>query len=160
MAKGPTNRLPNGLTPKQNKFVAKVLQNVATTGELKATEAALETYNTTDTDVARDIGGENLRKPAIKEAIEKALADSGLIPSLILPELGAIAKAEVSNITGDTKLRALDMILKLQGAYPNQSKPVLGHSVSLTFQSINFNEAKEQLKTLDSELSEFIDIND
>lgn len=157
MPAGPANRLPNGLTPKQTQFVQKIISNVAEHGDLKATSAALDVYNTTDPHVARSIANENLLKPGIKDALNKALSSAGLTHELLTGELAKITKTEVKVITGDTKLRAIIESLKLLGAYPNDKQPFSGHSTVINIQQISYGDAKERLKTLHSESLSFMD---
>ena len=59
---------PNELTDKQRLFIEQYF-----VCGLNATEAALAVYDTTDREVAASIGGENLRKPQIRERINDRL---------------------------------------------------------------------------------------
>ena len=56
------------LTIKQQKFIK---EYIASDGN--GTQSALKAYNTTDNNVAHNIASENLQKPTVREAIEKAL---------------------------------------------------------------------------------------
>ena len=69
------------LTIKQRKFIARTIE----TGN--ATQAAVEIYNGKDIKTARGIASENLQKPAIKEAIDKALEARGVNPEYIISRL-------------------------------------------------------------------------
>lgn len=67
------------LTPKQKAFAHAYVAN-----KLNGTEAALKTYQTTDTNVAASIASENLTKPKIKREIELLLAQNSIELPLIL----------------------------------------------------------------------------
>lgn len=68
----PTVKKQRRLTIKQRRFINKTLQ----TGN--ATQAALEVYDVKSQKVAKDLAAENLSKPAIREQIERALAEEEL----------------------------------------------------------------------------------
>ncbi len=67
------------LTPKQKAFAHAYVDK-----KLNGTEAALHTYQTTDTNVAASIASENLTKPKIKREIELLLAQNSIELPLIL----------------------------------------------------------------------------
>jgi phage terminase small subunit len=96
-------RLPNshepygrcrGLTAKQRRFVEEYLI------DLNGTQAAIRAGYSSRT--ARAIGSENLTKPDIQAAIERAMADrgarTGLTAELVLAEVALIAFSDIRDI--------------------------------------------------------------
>ncbi len=160
MAMGRAAKLPNGLTPKQNNFVNKMIDNMNETGELKATDAVLDVYDVDSRKTAGALASENLAKPAIKSAIEEALSRAGLTREVLADELAGIARTKPKDITGDVKLRAVVESLKLLGAYPTNKQPISGHSTVINIQSISFTEAKQRMQELHSESSELMNDTD
>ena len=101
------------LTVKQRRFV----KHYVATGN--GTEAALSAYDTTDPGTAHAIASENLRKPAIQQAVAELLEAGGLSDRKLF-ELHASYLALAYSDDPQEKalgLRALDMAYKLTGAY-------------------------------------------
>jgi phage terminase small subunit len=91
------------LTPKQAKFVKGVAQGKS------QTQAALEAYDTTSIDVAKNIGSDNLTKPNVREAIELAMEKLNLTPDRVLKPIDdALNDDDVK-----TRLMGTDRALKL-----------------------------------------------
>lgn len=113
------------LTLKQKGFIKEYVKTK------NGTEAVLKTYNTTDKSTAGMIASENLSKPKIQEALEKALVkhDITLDKSLIPIAKGLEAK-RIKEVEGDfyetdvddidTQLKASDRALKLLGITSQQ----------------------------------------
>ncbi|MDA2937169.1 terminase small subunit [Acidobacteria bacterium AH-259-A15] len=105
MAKKPTR--------KQEHFI----QAYAETGN--ATQAALEAYDTQDSDVAKVIGYENLTKPHIRQEVDKLMKKVQLKTEdalrAVKDGLGANNKDGPNH---PVRLKAADMTLKLHDAYP------------------------------------------
>ena len=100
------------LTPKQHGFVKDYLE----TGN--ASLAVKSNYNVKNDATARSIGRENLTKPNIRAVIVKQLADTGigekemqLLTSTLKRNIAQTKDLSASN-------RAIDITLKLVGAYP------------------------------------------
>lgn len=85
------------LTEKQKRFVEEYLI------DLNATQAAIRAGYKVDS--ARDVGCENLTKPNIAEAIEKALAErsrrTGINQDRVVQELAKIAFVNIKNVVTD-----------------------------------------------------------
>jgi len=145
-SRGRSTVLDNGMTLKQDRFVAHLLTDFAKTGKIKPVDAALATYDTTSRSIANGIAGENLNKPIIRKNLQAILSGSGLKLDEILSEVKDLAHAKVKEVSGDTKLRSLVELLKLHNAYPSNKNTVLGHSTVINVQQISFTEAKEKLK--------------
>jgi phage terminase small subunit len=80
-----------GLTPKQRVFVEEYLV------DLNGTQAAIRAGYSTDS--ARQIASENLSKPYIAEAIDKALADrGGITRTRIVDELARIGFSDIRKV--------------------------------------------------------------
>src|SRR5262245_46301323 len=101
------------LTIKQRRFVKHYLE----TGN--GTEAAMVAYDVADRNTARSIGTENLRKPAVQDAVAELLDAGGLRDEKLL----AIHAHYLGLCTSDNPrlkaigLKALDMAYRLKGAY-------------------------------------------
>lgn len=102
------------ITLKQRKFVEKYVE----TGN--GTQAALDVYNTKDPNVAHSIAVGNLRSPMVRAEIEEALEATGLD---LVSISNLLKKATTSGLgqkaTNADSLRGIDIMLKLQNAYPN-----------------------------------------
>ena len=85
------------LTEKQKRFVEEYLI------DLNATQAAIRAGYKVDS--ARDIGCENLTKPNIAEAIEKALAErsrrTGINQDRVVQELARIAFVNITDVVNN-----------------------------------------------------------
>jgi hypothetical protein len=101
------------LTVKQRRFVRYYLE----TGN--GTEAAMVAYDVADRNTARSIGTENLRKPAVQEAVADLLDAGGLSDEKLIAihvhYLGLCA-SENPRLKA-IGLKALDMAYRLKGAY-------------------------------------------
>jgi hypothetical protein len=103
----------SGLSVKQRRFVAEYVRSG------NGTRAALAAYDTDDAGTAHAIASENLRKPAIQEAVAELLDAGGLSDEKLL----AIHAHYLGLCTSENPrlkllgLKALDMAYKLKGAY-------------------------------------------
>lgn len=148
--------MANGLTQKENAFTAKVVQQIAEGKQINATQAVLDTYDTTSKGTAGSMAKEILQKPQIREAIEKALASSGLSIEKSLSGISELAEAKVYKMSGETKLKANIEILKLFGVYPGQKQ--VGHETNINiFTGLSYDEAKKKHESMTSQTSEFVD---
>lgn len=111
------------LTPKQQAFVDEYLIS------FNATQAAIKAGYSKNTACA--IGVENLRKPQIKEAIQKAIAERQERTHITQDEvIGEIAKnafkeasdAPDSDFKHASKAKYLDMLCKHLGAYDGANR--------------------------------------
>lgn len=107
-----------GLTPKQRRFVEEYLI------DLCATRAAARAGYSRGT--AASIGHENLRKPEIRKAIDRALAEraerSGVSADRVIRELAAIAFSDVRDVW-------FDDAGQLQTIVPEAARAVAGYTV-------------------------------
>lgn len=139
--------MANRLTKKEQTFVNKYLE----TGH--GVQSALAAYDTEDYNTAGAIASENLRKPKIIDAIQKALSDDllskvhleGLFatkPVIVKTETGI----EVIDETADFQVRAkyLDMAYKIKGSYAPEKR------VTLNIES----EPSERIKKLAEKLNQ------
>ena len=114
------------LTRKQQAFVDAYVE----TGI--GVKAAFKAYDTESDNTARSIASENLTKPNIREAIDKALARKNLGPERWAEVLDDAMQAESELVTGPgqtikrpdhgTRLKAVDMAAKLADAYPHHNE--------------------------------------
>ncbi len=106
------------LTEKQKRFVAEYLV------DLNATQAAIRAGYSEKT--AGSVGNENLKKPEIREALQKAIKDresrTEITQDQVLGELRKVAFAKAADYTDATlkysnKLRALELLGKHLGLF-------------------------------------------
>lgn len=104
------------LTPKQQRFVQEYLIDL--NGSAAAVRAGYSQNS------AKEIAVENLTKPPIREAIDKALAlradRTETTADFVIQELRKIACAEVEKYTGGDKLKALELLGKHLGMFKEQ----------------------------------------
>lgn len=110
------------LTEKQKRFVAEYLV------DLNATQAAIRAGYSEKT--AEVIGYENLRKPQIAAAVDKAIKEregrTEITQDKVLKELGKVAFAKAADYTDaalkySNKLRALELLGKHLGMFDGKS---------------------------------------
>ncbi len=103
----PRHLLIDGLTPKQNKFVELKAKGIS------GRKAIMEAYGVTDPNIANVMAIENLRKPTVRQAIDKAFETLSITPlEAIRPIREALDDGEL-----DMRLKGSDRALKLMGAY-------------------------------------------
>ena len=106
------SQVADGLTIKQKIFVNKYIETKG-----NGTRAALEAYNTDSQDVAKNIASENLTKPNVREAIQKALTSLELTPDYILNGFKDLHEQnKIIDATAST--RALENIADIADMYP------------------------------------------
>lgn len=137
-------RNPQGLSLKQTKWIKGIVED-----GMNGTQSALNAYDTDDPVVAKSISSENMSKPYVKEALEKALASAGLDLTQISSNFARIANHVPEKISADSVLKANVEVAKLLDLYPNKKS---GHlRVTAKIKDMTFNEAQEALKALNSE---------
>ncbi|MEW6237077.1 MAG: terminase small subunit [Candidatus Omnitrophota bacterium] len=106
-------RTSKKLNPRQERFVKEYLL------DLNASQAAIRSGYSPRT--AGAIGEENLKKPEIKKAIDKALAERSARTEIdadrVVQEIGTIAFAKVGKIKAADKIRALELLGKHLGMF-------------------------------------------
>lgn len=109
--------MPKGkkdLTLKQRRFVAKYIENKG-----NATQAVYEAgYDVTTDDSARRIGDENLDKPAIRQAIDQALAKLHITPEKILSRFDKEAESADNAMA---RIRANENLADIADLYPKNN---------------------------------------
>lgn len=153
-SKGNFIKLKNGLTPKQNRFKDKIIEQIATTGNINGTQAAIEVYDTKDRAVAKDIAQENLSKPSIREQIEIAMESKGLTPSSIMDNLKKIAVNTPEKVSGEVYLKANIEMLKLWGAYPGSKSMHMNLNLSGKIGTMGYDEAQAALDEIEGNVGE------
>jgi phage terminase small subunit len=114
------------LTPKQIKFVKGVAEGKS------QTQAALEAYDTTSIDVAKNIGSDNLTKPNVREALDIAMVKLNLTPERALKPIDdALNDDDVK-----TRLMGSDRALKLM-------QPKESGGININFNNITKNDSDE-----------------
>lgn len=151
------SRLPNGLTPKQQKLETVLLKQIKETGETNITQAGLQAYDSKSPKAAYEIAKEALDNTGIKDRIDKAMVAAGLTPSSIMDNLKDLATREVDKVSADVKLKTNVELLKLLGAYPGTKHARLNINMKGTIKDMNHKEVKDELKVIDSELNNILD---
>jgi hypothetical protein len=154
--KGPRRKKKNGLTPKQDAFTQKLVEQIAATGETNGTQAAMEVYDVKDKQTAGQIAYENLKKPEIKKTLEQALSDNGGNLNQITKNITTIANSQAAKLSGDTILKANIEILKLTGHYPTNKTVKTTRTMRETINGITFEQARTELTQVSSEADEFL----
>lgn len=111
--KGPAKTQPKAITAKERKFVEAYAENGG-----NGTKAALKAYGTTHPRRAASMASRTLRKPEVKELLERELKKQGIT---LARSLSPIAKGLVATKVEDgqtvddldVQLRASDRALKL-----------------------------------------------
>ena len=145
----------NGLTPKQNAFADRIIEQIATTGEPNATQAAMEVYDIKDRNTARAIGAENMTKPSIQEYLKNMLSSQGLTTEMSLAAIKELVEAKNYKMSGETKLKASIEVLKLLGVYPGSDKSP-SHSQTNIFIGMGFDEARQKYEEINGTATSFI----
>lgn len=154
--RGSRKTLRNGLTPKENALKNKVLEQIATTGDINGTEAALQVYDTTDKATAAAIASEVLKKPQISQSIEEALSAQGGNIDQITQNITNIANHKPEKISAETVLKANIEILRLTGHYvdkKNTKKIVTKKSI---VETLSTTEANTEIKKVHTEVTQFM----
>lgn len=144
-------KLRNGLTPKQDAFTKVVLKQIADTGTINCTQAALQIYNT-----AANIGSDNMDLPGVRERIEVALSLKGLSLSAITSNIGNLANAKPEKVSGEVVLKANVELLKLHGAYPDKKSFQVSYSFRDRIKNMSYQEAKAELEKLRARNAELL----
>ena len=125
------------LTPKQENFIEAYIDNGG-----NGTAAALEAYNTTDTNTAAVIASENLRKPKIVSALEEALPDHLLAQ---VHKEGLMATRPIYDKEGklvgedadfNARHKYLDSAYKIKGLYAPEKKLNVNLTISEVLDSL------------------------
>src|SRR3990167_4928008 len=137
----------NKLTVKQRQFIKKYVENGG-----NGTQAALDSYDTMNPNVAHVIASENLQKPTIKRSIELALERAGLTDDSVSELLREATVAGLGEkATNSDSLRGIDMLLRLKDAYPTQKTAHLRVDVTENYNKMTIKELKEELKRIQGE---------
>lgn len=150
--KGKSVLLPNGLTPKQNQFKNKVIEQIKAGKNPNGTEAAIQTYDTTDRNTANAIASENLANPIIRKSIKDELEAIGLSREKLIGNLGKIATIPVTKASADTIVKINLELLKL--TEPRRGEGGVHNTVNMI--NISFSEAKKQLEVMNGETEGFL----
>lgn len=115
------------LTLKQQRFITAYLK----TGN--ATEAVRQSYGSTDNATAAVIAYENLRKPNITQAIEKALLKAEVSPEWIVSRLRDEATSEKNH--GSERIKALENLAKYHQltGFTNQPQNLFTGAIEIRF---------------------------
>lgn len=143
------------MTFKQKRFIKKYIE----TGN--GTQAALEAYDTTDPNVAHSIAVGNLRSPTVRVEIEEALESTGLD---LVSTSKLLKKATTAGLgqkaTNADSLRGIEMMLKLQNAFPAQKSAHLRLDVTQErrreLEKMSYKELKESYEKRQKEIEELL----
>lgn len=140
------------MTIKQKLFVKNYIERNG-----NGTQAALESYDTTNPNVAHSIATENLRKPTIREAIEEVLHSKGLTLSQVTGNLGYFANSRPEKVNAEAALKANIELLKLMHAYPTQKSAHVSLSLKARLNKMTLEEVKKESEKIHAELMELLE---
>src|SRR3990167_7419265 len=114
------------LTPKQSEFVDEYARTK------NATKSAMIAYDVNNIRTASVVGSENLAKPDVSQAIEKALKRHKItIDKALIPIANGLQATKMNEYTGELsedlniQLKASDRALKLLGVSNNSGQPTV-----------------------------------
>lgn len=142
---------PGKLTIKQAKFVKAYISNGG-----NGTQAIMQSYNVEEPRTATAMSVENLSKPSVQQAVEQALAKSGITLDLITDEIKSLATTQVDKVSGDTKLKSLETLLKLHNAFPGSKHTNLNLNIKGKMRDLSFQDAKKELEKLNAQVGELV----
>ena len=149
-------KLKNGLTPKQNKIVRLATQQIVETGETNQAQIGLQVFDTTNAKSAGVMTHQELNKPSVKEALDRALESQGITTEFISGNLGYFASAKPENVSADAAIKANVELLKLMGAYPGVKSAHLNINLKGKISNKSYQEVKDELHQIDSELDQIV----
>jgi len=145
------------LTVSQRKFKDIIIRQIKSGKGVNATQAILQSYKTKNTKSAGVMASQNLKIPNIHEAIEEALRANGLDATVLAGEAKKLATATVEKVSADVKLRAIQDIWKLLGAYPDRKTAHLNVNLSGKIKDLSYQDAKKTLLKMNEESGVFIE---
>ena len=95
-----------------------------------------------------------VRKPYISKTIDDALIKSGITLNLVSDNIKGLAIREPEKVSAETILKANVELLKLMRAYPDKKSYQFNLSMKGKIKDLSYKEAQEQLKSVDSQISE------
>ena len=144
--------MKQNLTLKQRAFVAKYIDNNG-----NGLQAALDSYDTINNEVAKSIASENLTKPYIKQSIQDILDSRGLNLSVISENLKKIANSSPDKpLSGTEVIKANEVLLRLHGAYPRTGSGSSTLNLSQRLESLTIGELKIEAKRSGKESNELL----
>lgn len=139
-------RYREGISPKQKAFARQYVKN-----GMNGTQAALQTYQTSDYATAGDIASDNLKRPEVRSEIERVLQDSGLALPILTDKLNDVIALPIEKkVSANERIRAIEIGLKLHNAFPAQ-KTLHGHiNLNKAYHDMDIKDLIETTKKLDS----------
>jgi len=154
--KGSKTKLANGLTPKQNNLKNELLRQIKDDGEINYTKAGLKVFNTTNRKSAHQIVKDTLESTGLQETIDKALNAANATPDHLIENIANLAHAQPKEHKDSTILKANLSLLRLAGVDVTGQKRA-HKTTKTTIQQLDFDESKQQLRTVIQESTEFLD---
>jgi len=130
------------ISVKEKKFAKYYVENSG-----NATDAAIRAgYNVAKRNSAAVIGYNNLKKPKVILEIQKHLEMSGIDESYISNTLKTIIdEGKDRKVTANDALKALDMALKLKGAYPAAKSEIAKLDIRADLRGKSIEELEQEL---------------
>lgn len=137
-------------TIKQKKFI----NGLVKTGNI--TKAALEAYETDNSQVAYQVGYRNLRNPTVISYMDQVLSNSGLDDATLTQELNKIIKAStdrqnLQKASPSDGLRGIELAFRLKDRFPAERKRVGKMELRV---DLGKKSTKELMQLLDDKLKE------
>lgn len=155
--KGSKTKLANGLTPKQNNLKNELLTQIQETGEINYTKAGLKVFNTKNRKSAHQIVKDTLESTGLQEIIDKALNAANASPDQLVENIANLAHAQPKEYKDSTILKANLSLLRLAGVDVTGQSRAHKKTIKTTIQQLDFNESKQQMRTVIQESTEFLD---
>jgi hypothetical protein len=150
-------KLDGKLTHSQRNFKNIIVKQVLSGKPVNGTRAIMESYGTKNVKSATVMASQNLKIPNIREAVEEALRAKGLDAPTLAGEAKKLATAKVEKVSADVKLRAIQDIWKLLGAYPDRKTAHLNVNLSGKIKDLSYQDAKKTLLKMNEESGVFIE---
>lgn len=133
------------LTIRQRKFVKRLVELG------NGTQAALDSYNAKNTNVAGSIASENLTKPNVRVAITEAFERDGLTLDYVSNKLKDAMDAGVGvKAKNSDTIRAAELLLKIFGAFPGRQTESLRINIRERIKGMNYGELEREYRNVET----------
>ena len=141
-------------TLKQKAFIKEYLRTK------NITQSAKSVYNAKNDANAASIGNKTLQSPNVQNYLKQLLDDSGLSDtnlSMFIKKIitAGTSKKSLLKATPDHSLKGIDMLWKIGGKYPKETKRIESYSVNVDLKGKQETELKELLDKTMQEIQDF-----
>lgn len=122
-----------------------------------ATQAALNSYDTTNRKTAQRIGAYNLDKPEVQNLLEEALKKNNITFDKVLESFNQMADEIPDKISSDSVLKANIERAKLLKMYPERVQKYESKSISINLNQKNWSDLVDLHKQKSQEIADIVD---